>query len=382
MKTNRTARLMEKFVLPADAGSPVASAFLQCVFRRERQLGRGRSRGFGLRGRFVCTFLLSCIFALPGCGDTGSRGSVILDDSRTDRASLVDSEAMPSVVAEGPSLSVPSPPAFLDGESSRLSWLCEHYWDNLDWDDVRWIADTAALEGAFTPWAQILSRLPQEQTVPLVRNLISQGNDHPRMQLCLLNVAEYFWHHPNSPFRSEELFIPVLETVVDAPGIDSLYKIRPRSQLSSARKNRPGSRAADFTYETGGGGRGTLYGFRSEYTLLMFYNPGCPECARIESYIPCSEVFGPLLSSGRLKVLAVYPDEDVEAWRKHLPQMPRGWTVVHAPMGKGGRGAYDLPGIPALYLLGRDKTVLVKDGPVESLESWFSQQASFGEDDR
>ena len=115
MKTNRTARLMEKFVLPADAGSPVASAFLRCVFRRERQLGRNLCRGFGLRGRFACSFLLSCILALPGCGDTGSRGSVILDDFLSSRASLVDSEAKPSVVAEGPSLSVPSPPGFRAG---------------------------------------------------------------------------------------------------------------------------------------------------------------------------------------------------------------------------------------------------------------------------
>ena len=70
----------------------------------------------------------------------------------------------------------------------------------------------------------------------------------------------------------------------------------------------------------------------------MFYNPGCPECTRIEEYIPQSEVVAPLIASGRLKVLAVYPDDDVMAWRSHLPQMPAGWTVGHAPVEHGWYG--------------------------------------------
>ena len=74
-------------------------------------------------------------------------------------------------------------------------------------------------------------------------------------------------------------------------------------------------------------------------------------------------------------MLAIYPDEDAEAWREHLPQMPAGWTVGHAPMEKGGTAAYDLPGIPALYLLGRDKRVLVKDRPVDVIEQWLAQHA-------
>ena len=109
--------------------------------------------------------------------------------------------------------------------------------------------------------------------------------------------------------------------------------------------------------------------------MLMFYNPGCPECGRLEEYIPRSEVFAPLIASGRLRVLAIYPDDDVDAWRSHLSQMPAGWTVGHAPMEKGGTAAYYLPGIPALYLLGRDKTVLVKDRPVDVIEDWFAQHA-------
>ena len=313
-----------------------------------------------LRTRFSIALLL-CAWLLAGCGGAGSRG-----------AETGGSTASPAP-GGAPELTVPQPPALLSGDSLRAAWLAGHYWDNLDWDDGRWIADTAALESWFTPWAQLLSRMPEGEAAKLSGALFRKGNGHPDMQLRLLDAAEYFWRHPNSPFRSEELFVPALEAIVAAPGIDSLYKIRPRSQLASARKNRPGMRAADFAYTMADGGRGTLYGLRAGYTLLMFYNPGCPECGRIEEYIPQSDVFAPLIASGRLRVLAIYPDEDVEAWRSHLPQMPAGWTVGHALMERGGTAAYDLPGIPALYLLGRDKTVLVKDRPVEVIEAWLAR---------
>ena len=310
---------------------------------------------------------LICTLLLTGCGSAGSQSA------RAERSASSGVQDMPSVAVDVPELFVPQPPAMLSGDSLRMAWMAEHYWDNLDWGDGRWIADTAALEYWFTPWAQLLAQMPETEAARLSGALFRKGNDHPDMQLRLLDAAEYFWHHPNSPFRSEELFIPALEAVVEAPGIDTLYKVRPRSQLASALKNRPGMRAADFTYTTGDGGRGTLHGFRAGYTLLMFYNPGCHDCARVEDRIVRSEVFASLIASGRLRVLAIYPDDDAAAWREHLPQMPAGWTVGHAPMEKGGTAAYHLPGIPALYLLDRDKRVLLKDCPVDVIEAWLTQ---------
>ena len=291
----------------------------------------------------LCSLLL--LSSCTGCSSRGAGGSG------------------GSASGESPELSVQQPPAMLTGDSLRMAWMAAHYWDNLDWSDTTWIADTAALEGYFTPWAQLLAQMPESEAAKFSGALFRKGNDHPDMQLRLLDAAEYFWRHPNSPFRSEELFIPALEAIVGAPGIEDIYKVRPRSQLASALKNRPGTGAADFTYTTGSGGHGTLHGFRAGYTLLMFYNPGCPECGRLEEYIPRSEVFAPLIASGRLR------------WREHLPQMPAGWIVGHAPMEKDGTAAYDLPGIPALYLLGRDKRVLVKDRPVDVIEQWLTQHA-------
>ena len=266
----------------------------------------------------------------------------------------------------------PEPPA---DPARRLAWLAEHYWDSFDWNDARWITEESALEGAFMFWADLLGRIPETDAARLSGALLRKVGSHPDIQLLLLDAAGYFWQHPGSMFRNEELLIPMLETAIVVPGIGDIHKARLRARLASALRNRPGTRAADFTYTMGDGTRGTLQSFEAEYTLVMFYTPGCPECGRIEEYIPRSEVFAPLIASGRLNVLAIYPDEDAGAWRSHLPQMPAGWTVGQAPMGKDGTAAYDLPGIPALYLLDRDKTVLLRNRPVDVIEAWLAKHA-------
>lgn len=266
----------------------------------------------------------------------------------------------------------PEPPA---DPARRLVWLAEHYWDSFNWNDARWITEESALEGAFMFWADLLGRIPETDAARLSGALLHKVDSHPDIQLLLLDAAGYFWQHPGSMFRNEELLIPMLEAAIAAPSIGNIHKERLRARLASVLRNRPGTRAADFTYTTGDDGRGTLHGFCAGYTLLMFYNPGCPECGRIEESIQRSEVFVPLIASGRLKVLAIYSGEDVAAWRSHLAQMPAGWTAGHAPMGKDGTAAYDLPGIPALYLLDRDKTVLVRNRPVDVIEAWCAKHA-------
>lgn len=271
-------------------------------------------------------------------------------------------------------IEIPTPPTTLAGED-KLTYVLDHYWDTFDASDTTWAADTTALEQAFADWAYLLGALQPQEAAKYPGALIRKAEHCPAVLLRLSEIAEHYFADPNSPYRNEELFIPVLEATLASQTIDKLYKIRPRAQLASAMKNRPGEKAAEITYTTGTGTMGRLYGIRAEYLLVMFYNPGCLDCARIEAHILRSEVFAPLIASGRLKVLAIYPDENAEAWREHLPQMPAGWTVGRSFMEKGGRAAYDLPGIPALYLMEGDKRVVLKDAPVERIEAWLDKNA-------
>lgn len=281
-------------------------------------------------------------------------------------------------------LNIPQPPTMVTGEAERLDFLATHYWDNFDYTDLTWIADTTALESAFYAWAEVLQRIPPQRAAQLTGTLIGQAEAHPQMLLRLASVAEHYFWHPNSPFRNEDLYIPVLKAVIASPGLDELYKLRPKAQLKAAMTNRPGAVAANFVYATANGTTHSLHqttsskgnkNGSSHYTLLFFYNPDCNDCRHTKQQISTSAVLSPLIASGHLHVVAIYPDEDIDQWRAHLPEMPTDWTVGYDKTQTiNHRRLYDLRAIPCLYLLDRQKRVVLKDARVEEVVGIFAKE--------
>ena len=80
------------------------------------------------------------------------------------------------------------------------------------------------------------------------------------------------------------------------------------------------------------------------------------------------------ISKGQLKVLTIYPDEDVALWRSHLNEMSKEWINAYD---KGQvlsmEGRYHLASIPSFYLLDQDKKVLLKDADWNEVMHFFEK---------
>ena len=84
-----------------------------------------------------------------------------------------------------------------------------------------------------------------------------------------------------------------------------------------------------------------------------------------------------MIERGRLKVLALYPDEDLTEWRDYRDHIPASWINAYD---KGcvvrEKSLYALHAIPALYLLDSRKRVLVKDSTdVAQIEEIIDRRA-------
>lgn len=257
--------------------------------------------------------------------------------------------------------------------ANRADSIACHYWQQLDYADTTWLNDSTALEQVFVDWIPSLTVLPPKSQTKAAETVITYGNDYPAMQLRLGELAELYFNEPNSPYRNEELYIPILRALIAAPNIENSYKDRYRYQLEKALMNRPGTQAADFTFITRGQRKHSLSDIKSEYVLLYFFNPDCNDCKRVAAYISESSVFSDLLNSRRLTILAIYPDEDLQAWERNIHAIPPEWIVAHYAE-ETDREAYNLPAIPNLYLLDREKTVILKDAPVEQIENWLHEK--------
>ena len=118
----------------------------------------------------------------------------------------------------------------------------------------------------------------------------------------------------------------------------------------------------DFADTLASGKKGQMYGLKADYTLLFFYNPDCQTCMEIKNAMKQSSRLKELVSSEKMKVLTLYPDEDVALWRSHLNELSDEWVNGYD---KGqiltNELHYDLSAIPSFYLLDKDKKVLLKD---------------------
>ena len=173
-------------------------------------------------------------------------------------------------------------------------------------------------------------------------------------------MSEKLFHDPNSPLRSDELYIPVLEAQLSSPYYDEYEKLVPEYDLALASQNRIWQPANDFKYTTASGRTSNLYSVKADYILIYINNPGCPMCRDIQAQIESSALLNELMAQNILKVVALYPDQDLALWKAH--PLPKGWIngYDYGCQVEKNR-TYDLRAIPALYLLNKEKKVLVKD---------------------
>lgn len=289
-------------------------------------------------------FLLLLI-ALPSCARRAKRPA----DTPPAGATLPAAVFLPAV-----------PPDSLDGDARR-AWLADHYWDRLDFGDSLFFAraDSARMLEAFAAYAGGV--LDPADPSPVRRLMERAARSRTSLDYFAWMASEVLYD-PNSPLRDDELYIPVLEAQVASPLLDRWEKLAPQHDLRMARQNRVGRKANDLRYTLASGRTANLYSLRSDWVLLYIHNPDCAGCREVTEALVQSPMISELVERGALTVLTIYPDEDLDAWRRHLAELPATWINAYD---RGARmaaeGTYDLRAIPSLYLLDAQKRVLAKD---------------------
>ena len=261
---------------------------------------------------------------------------------------------------------MPQIPSIITDFQERAEYLAKHYWDNVNFSDTAWVATNAVTEQAFVNYIDNLSQMLfynyQEMATKSMNDLMNRARVNERVYLSFYEIAAKYLYHPNSQMRNEILYLVVLENLISWDALDELYKITPRMELELSLKNRIGEPANNIKITLSSGATTNLYDIKANYTLLYFNHPECSACAQVTAELNRSDLIRNLLRSGELKIVAVYTEEELEAWRKHIGDLPGEWIKGYdAGQITRKEKLYDLRAIPALYLLDKDKRVILKD---------------------
>ena len=249
-----------------------------------------------------------------------------------------------------------------------------HFWDDFRFDigdDI----DRYSAEELYTAFAKYVMTIPAPKADSLLRTLIHRAEASRPVLDFFAEMTGEILYDPNSPLRNDEYYIPILEELAKSPLYDEYDRQIPQHTLHIVKQNRLGEVANDFRYTLPNGTQHSLHKLDADYTILLFNNPGCEMCKEVIQEIEHSKRLSELSSKHRIVTLAIYPDEDIEAWRQYLPQMPKGWICGYdKEMALTHQRLYDLKAIPSLYLLDKRKHVLVKDGvSIADIEQIISQ---------
>lgn len=263
---------------------------------------------------------------------------------------------------------LPKVPVMLSSPEQQAEFLVNHYWEFTNFADTNMIHHSGIIEQAWANYCDMLNYIPLNMAQSAIKELMTKAGKEKKVYDYLTNLADKYLYNPNSPSRNEEFYIPVLESMCDSPLLNDAEKIRPEARLKLAKKNRVGTKAVNFAYTLASGKKGTLYQISTEYTILFINNPGCHACAETMGQLRSAEIIEKLLEDRRLSILAIYPDEELDKWKQHAKDYPKDWINGYdKEQTINNKELYDLKAIPTLYLLDKNKVVLLKDATFSSI---------------
>ena len=261
----------------------------------------------------------------------------------------------------------PQIPTMMTEPQQRATYLLMHYWDNVDFKDMKLVMNEDFMEQGFVNYLSVLPIVDAQTAEQSVETMMKRAEVNSVAYGKIANIAEKYLFEPNSPMVSDEMYIMFLNQILNTKVLSNVEKVRFDHQYKVVIKNRVGSVATDFLYMDAKGDIGSLYKFKAEETLLIFYDPDCDNCAEIIEKLRYNRELNAKIMSGKMRVLAIYAEENVELWKKELPKMPANWTVGRAVSKIKPLGLYVLRAMPAIYLLDKDKKVVKKEALPENL---------------
>lgn len=269
-------------------------------------------------------------------------------------------------------IKMPAIPQMMTAPEQRADFLAKHYWDNVNFADTNYIHHPDITEQAWADYCDLLNHVPLSTAQEAIKKTIARTETEKKVFDYITGLADKYLYDPNSPLRNEEFYIPVLEAMISSSVLTETEKIRPQARIEMAYKNRVDTKAINFTYTLESGAQSTLYKIKSQYTVLFINNPGCHACTENIEALKDSPIINELIQKKQLVVIALYPDEELDEWRRHRDEFPQEWINGYdKSLTIKTQNLYDLKAVPILYLLDANKKVLLKDATVQAITQYL-----------
>lgn len=277
------------------------------------------------------------------------------------------SAVLTALIAVAKELALPEVPSDLRLPALRADYIGAHFWDAADWTDSM-VTDPAQLTQNVANYLSVFPVMSGDSARTAAADIfigraLRAGDEQA---LAASQAIEDCLFAFGSELRDDRLYSIFLERMIAAGYPDS---IRAQYMLETARKNMPGTPAADFTFTDRNGNVSSLRQFTDKPTVILFYDPDCHNCHDLAMAMADDPILKARLISGGINILAVSPGEE-DGWQTHGAWLPDKWTDATDKGAIEDGELYDFDTFPSLYLIGSDGNVILKDcTPAQLIEA-------------
>lgn len=279
-------------------------------------------------------------------------------------------------------------PAIIQDRQQMAEYLAEHWWDGLTDPQRNYPCDSTLVSGVskgdveqkFANWTVVLGAVDYKVAVKSVNRLFDRvvacekKDTTSNLFEAMTDIMHKYLYDPNSPMRNEDFYGPYVAKLSQSEFVEEGMRQAYTFDAKMCSLNRVGTKAADFRFSDVKGKTHRLYDIKADYTILFFSNPGCTACLDIINNLKSFPQVEEGIRAGKLAVLNIYIDEDLKAWREYMPIYPTEWYNGYDPDYVIRTDIlYNVRAIPSLYLLDRDKNVIMKDTPENRLFDWINK---------
>ena len=251
----------------------------------------------------------------------------------------------------------------------RFTFQQEHFWDNFDYTDERFLYTPFYKPKLETWFTKVLYQQYDSVRGP-VFEFIEEVKSNKRI---FQFVASYFL---NASIQSnilgmDALFVDLAKTYYlngQAFWVSEETLKKVRENVLFLRDNLIGNTAPDLTMQTYDGEFASLHKIDAKITAVLIFEPNCSHC---KVFVPqfYKEVYLPNKKKG-FEVFAIYSQDNKEEWTEFLLKHNMfDWINVWDPEHETGfKISYDARQTPRVYILDKNKKILVKRLDIEQVK--------------
>ncbi|MDR1951854.1 MAG: DUF5106 domain-containing protein [Bacteroidales bacterium] len=255
----------------------------------------------------------------------------------------------------------------------RSVFLAERFWDGFSFPDTMSLHNPQ-FRGAVQRYLQAISLADLPTIQRSLVETIKKADTNERMWRYFIEVFDFYLNDALSEMREERWIVPVWQQMLQSKWTTFSDNAKLNFFLEMAAKNPVGSIATDLDFVDIQGRKGKLSEIDAELLLVYFYIPGCPQCKMTIEWIESDTAYQDIHKAGILQALAFYPEKDMAIFRGYRNTVPSTWINSREPDDRSQleeEGLYQMRGAPTIYLLDRNKNVILKDARMDLLFKEF-----------